>query len=135
GKKLQRWKRRVCPWRRRTTGRAIRKRRELRAGEHGPRATNDVVSSSWSVVRSQRIMEHGLDSTTSTVLFLCTGNYYRSRFAEHYFNALAAAAGLAWRAVSRGLRLNPNNPGPISRQTVRWLGERGIVIADPSRFP
>ena len=21
-----------------------------------------------------------------TVLFLCTGNYYRSRFAEHYFN-------------------------------------------------
>jgi len=80
-------------------------------------------------------MEHGLDSTTSTVLFLCTGNYYRSRFAEHYFNALAAAAGLAWRAVSRGLRLNPNNPGPISRQTVRWPGERGIVRAEPSRFP
>ncbi|HMC88628.1 MAG TPA: low molecular weight phosphatase family protein [Gemmataceae bacterium] len=76
-----------------------------------------------------------MDSTTSTVLFLCTGNYYRSRFAEHYFNALAATAGLAWRAVSRGLRLNPNNPGPISRQAVRWLGEGGIVIAEPGRFP
>jgi protein-tyrosine phosphatase len=87
------------------------------------------------VSRSQRRMEHGLDSTTSTVLFLCTGNYYRSRFAEHYFNALAATAGLAWRAVSRGLRLNPNNPGPISRQALRWLGERGIVVSEPSRFP
>jgi protein-tyrosine phosphatase len=80
-------------------------------------------------------MEHGLDSTTNTVLFLCTGNYYRSRFAEHYFNALAATSGLAWRAVSRGLRLNPNNPGPISRQAVRWLSERGIVISEPSRLP
>jgi protein-tyrosine phosphatase len=41
-----------------------------------------------------------------TVLFLCTANYYRSRFAEFYFNSIAAAAGLPWQAESRGLSLN-----------------------------
>ena len=32
------------------------------------------------------------------VLFLCTGIYYRSRFAEHFFNWLAETDGLPWRA-------------------------------------
>ena len=39
------------------------------------------------------------------VLFLCTGNYYRSRFAEAVFNSVAARMGLSWRASSRGLAL------------------------------
>ncbi len=38
-----------------------------------------------------------------TVLFLCTGNYYRSRFAEALFNAVAGKMGLPWKATSRGL--------------------------------
>ena len=37
------------------------------------------------------------------LLFLCTGNYYRSRFAELLFNALAREAGLSWIASSRGI--------------------------------
>ena len=37
------------------------------------------------------------------VLFLCSGNYYRSRFAEHVFNRLAEGNGMPWRADSRGL--------------------------------
>lgn len=37
------------------------------------------------------------------VLFVCSGNYYRSRLAEILFNHQAAAAGLAWEASSRGL--------------------------------
>ncbi|MGM4967020.1 hypothetical protein AB7714_26215 [Tardiphaga sp. 1201_B9_N1_1] len=32
-----------------------------------------------------------------TVLFLCTGNYYRSRYAEELFNHLARRAGLTGR--------------------------------------
>ncbi len=37
------------------------------------------------------------------VLFLCSMNYYRSRFAELYFNHLAKKSGVALRAESRGL--------------------------------
>ena len=40
-----------------------------------------------------------------TVLFLCTGNYYRSRFAEELFNHQAERADLDWIAQSRGLAL------------------------------
>ena len=39
-----------------------------------------------------------------TVLFLCTGNYYRSRFAEALFDSVAVRMGLPWRASSRGWR-------------------------------
>jgi protein-tyrosine-phosphatase len=35
-----------------------------------------------------------------TVLFLCTGSYYRSRFAEIYFNSVALKIGLPWKATS-----------------------------------
>jgi protein-tyrosine phosphatase len=69
-----------------------------------------------------------------TVLFLCTGNYYRSRFAELYFNALAVGR-VAWRADSRGLRLNPANVGPLSRSAVLWLESRGIVVPEAPRHP
>jgi protein-tyrosine phosphatase len=70
-----------------------------------------------------------------TVLFLCTGNYYRSRLAEHYFNALADGRGLGWQAVSRGLRVNPDNIGPISYDTLDWLAARGIAVSKPVRYP
>jgi protein-tyrosine phosphatase len=50
------------------------------------------------------------------VLFLCTGNYYRSRFAECLFNAVAGRMGLPWRAVSNGLALERgvDNVGPMA---------------------
>ena len=44
------------------------------------------------------------------VLFLCTGNYYRSRFAEVLFNSVAGKLGLPWRASSRGLALERGVP-------------------------
>lgn len=37
------------------------------------------------------------------LLFICSGNYYRSRLAEILFNHHAPEAGLAWDAQSRGL--------------------------------
>lgn len=70
-----------------------------------------------------------------SLLFLCSGNYYRSRFAEIYFNHAAQRDGLPWRAASRGFRLSPNNVGPISRHAIEGLKARGISLADPIRFP
>ena len=69
------------------------------------------------------------------VVFLCSGNYYRSRFAEHLFNWLAARAGLPWRAESRGLRVGKaGNIGPISHYAVEGLQLRGIPI-NGERYP
>lgn len=70
-----------------------------------------------------------------TVLFLCTGNYYRSRFAEHYFNALARQRNLAWRAVSRGLQPGDENLGHMSSLALARLRLQGIEPPKPLRLP
>ena len=72
-----------------------------------------------------------------TVLFLCSGNYYRSRFAELLFNHLVMQRDLAWRAISRGLalELRVNNPGPISRFTIMGLAARGVALDAEVRGP
>jgi protein-tyrosine-phosphatase len=74
---------------------------------------------------------------TRTVLFLCTGNYYRSRFAEVLFNALAGRAGLPWRAESRGLAIEygVNNVGPMSDDALRRLRALGIAADGHLRMP
>ena len=73
----------------------------------------------------------------SSVLFLCTGNYYRSRFAEHLFNHLAAECGLPWQAFSRGLatELVASDAGPISPFTLQGLAARGISLDRQARPP
>jgi protein-tyrosine phosphatase len=70
-----------------------------------------------------------------TVLFLCSGNYYRSRFAEVLFNARADDTRLPWRAVSRGFFLHAGNVGPISQHAIRGLETRGVVLGTDVRFP
>ena len=70
-----------------------------------------------------------------TVLFLCTGNYYRSRFAEIYFNWLAAQRQSPWQADSRGLALDPNNMGPLSSHTRQILARMKIPVPEPLRMP
>jgi protein-tyrosine-phosphatase len=40
-----------------------------------------------------------------SILFLCAGSYYRSRFAEELFNHRAPGLGLAWSATSRARAL------------------------------
>jgi len=65
------------------------------------------------------------------VLFLCSGNYYRSRFAEVLFNHLARQANAAWIADSRGLRVQKDgivNVGPISRHALEALAARGLDV-------
>jgi protein-tyrosine phosphatase len=71
------------------------------------------------------------------VLFLCTGNYYRSRFAELLFNHLASQNELGWLATSRALalELGTRNIGPISQATIEALAERGIPAQKEFRYP
>ncbi len=71
------------------------------------------------------------------ILFLCTGNYYRSRFAEHFFNALAKQQSIDWQADSRGLAIESGtgNVGAISPYAVQYLSEQDIVIPKNERRP
>src|SRR5947199_10145986 len=67
-----------------------------------------------------------------TVLFLCTGNYYRSRFAEILFNSVAGRMGLPWKASSRGLapERGVNNLGPIAVSAMKALETMGVTAGD-----
>jgi predicted translation initiation factor SUI1 len=77
-------------------------------------------------------------NSSKTVLFLCTGNYYRSRFAEILFNATAKRMGLPWVAHSRALALErgSGNVGPIAKSVLKWLETKGIRdIVSTCRLP
>jgi protein-tyrosine phosphatase len=71
------------------------------------------------------------------VLFLCTGNYYRSRYAEEFFNHLAARSALDWEATSRALAIErlKKNVGPIAPAAVAALIADQISPAGATRMP
>lgn len=68
---------------------------------------------------------------TKRVLFLCTGNYYRSRFAEAVFNYHAARGQLGWSAFSRGLAVHLVE-GDLSPHTAAALHRRNIPLQHTS---
>src|SRR5262249_55312936 len=73
-----------------------------------------------------------------TVLFLCTGNYYRSRYAEILFNSVAGRMNLPWKASSRGLALERgvNNVGPMAASAIAALEALGVKAGDAiARMP
>ena len=74
---------------------------------------------------------------SNTLLFLCTGNYYRSRFAEILFNHRAEELDVAWRAESRGVAIEcgAHNVGPLSPHARQGLAARGIPLPKMVRFP
>src|SRR5213082_770189 len=72
-----------------------------------------------------------------TVLFLCTGNHYRSRFAEILFDSVAGRMGLPWRALSKGLALErgAGNVGPMAVAAVQALEALGVRAAGECARP
>jgi protein-tyrosine phosphatase len=75
------------------------------------------------------------ESLNKTVLFVCTGNYFRSRLSEILFNHYAQARGLEWTAISRGLA-NPITWKGISDAAIKFLlfkelQEQAQNIRDP----
>jgi protein-tyrosine phosphatase len=70
-----------------------------------------------------------------TIVFICTANYYRSRFCEYLFTALAEKRDLPWQATSRGFKTwMAEGQGPISPHTVARLTAMGVAF-DGQRFP
>jgi protein-tyrosine phosphatase len=69
---------------------------------------------------------------TKTVLFICTGNFYRSRFAEAVFNYHASSLSLPWKAISRGLAIHWAT-GPLSPFTAGALAVRRIPLHHTGR--
>ncbi|WP_298819812.1 arsenate-mycothiol transferase ArsC [Chloroflexus sp.] len=67
-----------------------------------------------------------------TILFICTGNYYRSRYAELLFNARGV---VGWRADSRGLRLSASNQGAIWPGVLERLHQQGLPVPGEIRPP
>ncbi len=77
-----------------------------------------------------------MPTNLKTVVFICTGNYYRSRFSEYLFNALAKERGLYSRATSRGLKTWTvgAHEGPFSEFAAYRLTALDIPF-DHRRFP
>jgi len=59
------------------------------------------------------------------VLFVCSGNYYRSRLAEILFNHEAARTGLEWEAESRGL---------LKARELRGLSEHAAAFLEGAKL-
>ena len=65
--------------------------------------------------------------TLRSVLFICTGNFYRSRFAEAVFNHHAELRQIPWQAFSRGLAVHLVE-GNLSEFTSEALSTRKIEL-------
>lgn len=72
------------------------------------------------------------EQVTKTVLFICTGNFYRSRFAEAVFNFHASQNLMPWKAISRGLAIHWAT-GLLSHHTAGALSVRRIPLHHTGR--
>jgi protein-tyrosine phosphatase len=68
-----------------------------------------------------------VETARRRVLFVCTGNYYRSRFAEAIFNHHAEQRQIPWTAFSRGLAVHLAE-GYLSTFTTEALEIRKIEL-------
>lgn len=69
-------------------------------------------------------------------LFVCTGNFYRSRLAHLLFNYYAEEAGLDWEATSRGITAGSTGLRGISPHAEDYLEGRGLGhLCEDARDP
>ena len=74
-------------------------------------------------------------SDIKRVLFICSGNYYRSRLAEILFNEAAEKAGIDWEAESRGLLKTGELKG-MSEHAAAYLRDHDLAhLAREPRDP
>src|SRR5262249_34309664 len=109
------------------------------------RGNNSIISSRLILCRLRRADAQRVKVSdrqfvkvhSKSVLFLCTGNYYRSRFAEELFNHYAAIKGLNWVASSAALAVErcAVNVGPLSPYTLSALNDRGIRAVRATQKP
>jgi protein-tyrosine phosphatase len=78
-----------------------------------------------------------IHATTPRLLFVCTGNYYRSRFAEELWRHHEGAVPSGWLADSGGLSFagSGGNVGPMSPHALDGLLARRVQLAHPLRMP
>ena len=85
---------------------------------------------SHTVTRASRVGGYRLlRGGDMRILFVCTGNYYRSRYAEVRLDDWATHRDLPLSPFSRGLQIDiaqTHNVGPMSRFAIARLRERGI---------
>ncbi|MBI1842439.1 MAG: hypothetical protein HYR88_16500 [Verrucomicrobia bacterium] len=60
-----------------------------------------------------------------SVLFVCSGNFYRSRLSEILFNHYATEADISWSADSRGLLERVRHEG-LSPSAIRYLERKRL---------
>jgi len=67
-----------------------------------------------------------------SVLFLCTGNYFRSRFAEYWFNRCIDLRSMQGQCISGSAGLNVSadngNVGPMAAEAIAALRDRGLEL-------
>lgn len=96
-------------------------------------AVTDTAGNPLAGEGARTLRQIGLEGV---LLFICTGNFYRSRFAEHYFEHCCEVQGIDWIAESRGLRgWDTGARGRMSPATVDMMRELGVSVPYVIRSP
>jgi protein-tyrosine phosphatase len=83
----------------------------------------------------RRSDQRKMDEEIKQVIFICTGNFYRSRLSEELFNYYVQQTDLPWEATSRGL-VEAGGLRGISPFAFEYLDNKGLSPhVDPTRNP